>query len=135
MCCLWLRLNPKDRIQNLLSKLLNRTNTIYRKPCCLLERKLRIWHHPAETIIEVGLHSSLCCLSSESKCLQRQAQKSEQATVKKSKYYELFEASCRQAVQTLHLQTLGNYSISFLTVFLNYMICCHVKDLTLPLAV
>ncbi|KAM9380116.1 LOW QUALITY PROTEIN: melanopsin [Phaethornis superciliosus] len=52
MCCLWLRLNPEDRIQNLLPKLLNRTNIIYGKPCCLLERGLSSWRHPAETVIE-----------------------------------------------------------------------------------
>ncbi|KAM6067248.1 LOW QUALITY PROTEIN: melanopsin [Chlamydotis macqueenii] len=52
MCCLWLKLNPEGRIQNLLSKLLNRTNIIHGKPCCLLERGLSSWRHPAETIIE-----------------------------------------------------------------------------------
>ncbi|KAM6306362.1 melanopsin [Aegotheles albertisi] len=52
MYCLWFRLNLEDRIQNLLSKLLNRTNIIYGKPCCLLERGFSSWHHPAETIIE-----------------------------------------------------------------------------------
>ncbi|KAM6266013.1 melanopsin [Porphyrio hochstetteri] len=52
MCSLWLTLNPEDRIQNLLSKLLHRTNIIYGKPCCSLERGLSSWRHPAETIIE-----------------------------------------------------------------------------------
>lgn len=94
MCCLWLRLNLGDRIQNLLSKLLNRTSIIYGKPCCLLERGLSSQRHPAETVIEGGLHSSLCCLSSHSKCPQGQAQKSEQGPVKENKCYQLPEASC-----------------------------------------
>ncbi|KAM6330332.1 melanopsin [Podargus strigoides] len=52
MCSLWLRLNSEDRIQNLLSKLLNRANISWGKPCCLLERGFSSWHQPAETVIE-----------------------------------------------------------------------------------
>lgn len=33
------------------------------KPCCLLERGLSIWRHPAEPIIEVGLLTLLFVLS------------------------------------------------------------------------